>query len=66
MDEFKTLVNVNYSSVFCILKTLQFIDSYLFNLEYSKALLYYCRTKKLFECPVEIDLAKDKAFFAAQ
>lgn len=28
----------------------------------TKGLLPVSRTKKLFECPVEIDLAKDKAF----
>lgn len=35
-------------------------------LDYSKIFLLVCRTKKLFEFPVEIDLAKEKAFTAAK
>ena len=34
--------------------------------DYSKSLLLVCRTKKLFECPVETDLAKERAFIAAK
>ena len=33
---------------------------------YSRALLFFCCTKKLFECLVETDLAKEKAFIAAK
>lgn len=35
-------------------------------LDYSKIFLLVCCTKKLFEFPVEIDLAKEKAFTAAK
>ena len=33
---------------------------------YSNVLLFFCRTKKLFEFPVERDFANEKAFNAAQ
>lgn len=34
--------------------------------DYSTTLLLVCRTKKLFELPVERDFAKEKAFTAVQ
>jgi len=33
---------------------------------YSKIFLFVCRTKKLFEFPVETDFAKEKAFIATK
>lgn len=40
-------------------------SSHVDSSDYSKVLLLVCRTKKLFECPVERDFAKEKAFKAA-
>ena len=36
------------------------------DLDYSNVLLFICRTKKIFELPVERDFANEKAFNAAQ
>lgn len=36
------------------------------NFNYSKIFLLVCRTKKLFEFPVKMDFAKEKAFIAAK
>lgn len=59
-NTFNTLVNANQSFILENLSYSWYVD--YVDLDYSKILLLVCCTKKLFECPVATDLAKESAF----